>query len=145
MIMMMSFITGLKCREEILHLVSTAIVLMQMFKLLLPQAFPRNCKLYFDDSQDAVMIKLVSEKIEITKFDPAGTDRDTVRTAIDMAFEFWVWADKRHPLVCTSLELGSNWYEFVGHCLNLHREDISPKIQEKTVFAKSPVKQPILV
>ncbi|XP_060597096.1 uncharacterized protein LOC132751015 isoform X2 [Ruditapes philippinarum] len=136
---------GLKCHEEILHLISTAIVLMQMFKLLLPQAFPRNCKLYFDDSQDAVMIKLVSEKIEITKFDPAGTDRDTVRTAIDMAFEFWVWADKRHPLVCTSLELGSNWYEFVGRCLNLHREGISPKIQEKTMFAKSTVKQPILV
>lgn len=115
---------------------------MQIFNLLLPQEFPRYCKLHRDEMQ--ALIQMMSEKIESTKFDPADTDGDHVFTSINMAIEYCIWVDKRYPLVCTSLELGSSWYEFVGRCLNLHRDDLSPDTQGTTLLSNTSVSKQLI-
>lgn len=122
LICLLVYISGLKCYEEISGSVSTSIVLISIFNLLAPRAFPHNCRI---PGQEA-LVKMVTDKLKMANLKEANTDMDAVQEAIENGLEYIMTIHKKYPLVCLTLELGSEWGEFVARCMDLHTDEIRP-------------------
>lgn len=136
----MVYISGLKCYEEIIGIVSTSIVLISIFNLLAPSAFPHNCRI---PGQEEALVKMVTGKLKETNFQKTNTDMYAVQVAIQKALKYIMSISKNYPLVCVTLELGSEWGEFVARCMDLHTDEVCPLAEKIGGIEMQNMKQPI--
>ena len=93
------------------RVVATFLVILSLFRILLPGFFPNN----FDRSQVETLEKRVTDPSVMSKVDTAK-----LGPRFELAGQYVDDVENKYPLVAPSLELGSTWVKVAGKLLGLY-------------------------
>lgn len=111
--------TGKTVEEEIVRLVTTVLVALSVWKLLCPENFPT------DTSNFTAMVDKTYQRIEqllVGNQLTLSTKQKLMDVVLDRAIKYITAVDKKYPMVYSSLELGSSWFELCLKLLELYKE-----------------------
>ncbi|XP_067674270.1 protein mono-ADP-ribosyltransferase PARP4-like [Haliotis asinina] len=107
---------GISVADEMLHLLATLLVIFSILEVLCPELFPLSFNSHLEYSSQKHQIQQSQKGIQDELLTPV------LQKSLSQGLDFCLDSDRKHPLICRSLELGPDWVSVTALLLGLKKE-----------------------